>query len=190
MERSKKLEIRNKAVNPAVEEITYSKPRRSGKRGYQPELTKTNARSYAVWLLAKGMITSGMMYDKIIQKGYAKADVREVVADMQRMNYVNDTEYANVFFRNMIEFKNYGFYGVKMRLQRKKLSAEEIERVMKGFTEKKEKEIAVRFAEAHADEAGDKLVRMLQSRGFRWLAISYVLRKTNKPHTPDTTEEG
>lgn len=176
-----------KAVDP--NEVTYSKPRRSGKKGYQPELTRANARSYAAWLLAKGMITAGAMTDKISQKGYAKADVREVVAEMQRMGYVNDAEYADVFFRNMIEFKTYGFYGVKMRLQRKVVPADEIDRVLEDFTEKKEKEIAMRFAAAHEGEAGDKLVRMLQNRGFRWPAISAVLRKLKKNFSQDTTEE-
>lgn len=170
------------------EEITYSKPRRSEKKGYQPALTRQNARSYAVWLLAKGMITTGVMLDKILQKGYSKADAKSVVEEMQRMNYLNDTEYANVFFRNMLEFKTYGFYGVKMRLMRKKLSTAEIERVLAGLTEKKEMEIALGFAAAHSGEAGDKLVRMLQNRGFRWPAISGVLRKLKKTFSENSTE--
>jgi SOS response regulatory protein OraA/RecX len=178
-----------KSTKPSdPDEITYSKPRTS-RKGYQPELTRANARSYAVWLLAKGMITSGIMTDKISQKGYAKTDVFDVVAEMQRMGYVNDTEYANVFFRNMIEFKTYGLYGVKMRLQRKKLPSKEIDRVLKKFTEKKETEIALRFAAAHENEAGDALVRMLQYRGFRWPTIAAVLKKQKKNFSHFNTEE-
>lgn len=181
----KRYEKAAKPIDP--NEVTYSKPRTSHK-GYKPELTRANARSYAMWLLAKGMITAASMTEKISQKGYAKTDVREVVAEMQRLGYLNDTEYANVYFRNMIEFKTYGFYGVKMRLQRKKLPQAEIDRVLKGFTEKKESEIAAHFASQHEAEAVDALVRMLQYRGFRWPAISMVLKKLKKNFSHSTTE--
>jgi SOS response regulatory protein OraA/RecX len=169
-----------------------AKPKKSEKKWakdkfgkWKPEPNLANARSYALWLLAKGMQTSELLRDKLLQKGYSKKDAAAVVAEMTEFKYLNDTNYADVYFRNLLEFKNYGFFGVKTRLLRKKLPAEEIQRVMDDFSEKKELEIAKKFVSeqerSSARTSPEKLVRMLQNRGFRWSAISKVLKRGQAP---------
>ena len=159
---------------------------------WKPEPNLANARSYALWLLAKGMQTSELLRDKLLQKGYSKKDAAAVIAEMTEFKYLNDANYADVYFRNLLEFKNYGFFGVKTRLMRKKLPTEEIQRVMDDFSEKKELEIAKKFISeqerSSTQNSPEKLVRMLQNRGFRWPAISKALKSTLKKSNLDISE--
>jgi SOS response regulatory protein OraA/RecX len=163
------------------------------KRGkWKPEPTLANARSYALWLLAKGMQTSEILRDKLLQKGYSKKDSTAVIAEMAKMKYLDDVNYTDVYFRNLLEFKNYGYFGVKLRLMRKKLPTEEVQRVMDEFSEKKELEIAKKFVSEQEKSSSrstpEKLLRMLQNRGFRWPAISQALKKALRKSDLDISE--
>ena len=152
---------------------------------WKPEPTLANARSYALWLLAKGMQTSEILRDKLLQKGYSKKDAATVIQQMTEMKYLDDVNYADVYFRNLLEFKNYGYFGIKLRLMRKKLPTEEVQRVMDEFSEKKELEIAKKFVSEQEKSSSrstpEKLLRMLQNRGFRWPAISQALKRGQAP---------
>jgi regulatory protein len=163
-------------------EITYNKFKKQKISVYKPAPTLENARNYALYLLSRQMYTAAIIGDKLQQKDYSAKDTELVVQEMKKLGYINDNNYADVYFRNLISHGKYGYFGIKQRLQRKKLPEEEIVRVMSALDAIVETNIALKFVEAQTNISSqkrsiEKLVRMMQNRGFRWEAISEVLKK-------------
>ena len=171
-------------------EITYNKFKKQKVSVYKPAPTLENARNYAIYLLSRQMYTAAIIGDKLMQKDYSSKDTELVIQEMQKLGYINDINYADVYFRNLISQGNHGYFGIKQRLQRKKLPEKEITRVMSALDTTVETNIALKFVKAQTNiSSQEKIVRMMQNRGFRWEAISEVLRKFKNKFAKVTEED-
>jgi regulatory protein len=141
-----------------------------------PEIYSAN--EYATFLLSSRMLSSGQIREKLAKKGYTTTDTENVVKDFERLKYLDDGQFAQIFSENLKKYKNFGYFGIKKKLMERKLSSEVIDGVLSEFTIAQEKAIAKRLLEkSGAGKSPEKHYRMLQSRGFRGEVIAKVVKR-------------
>ena len=124
------------------------------------------------------------MRDKLSEAKYDDAIIEFVIAELKRLNLINDKNFAQLFARTKMANKPMGKFLLKRELLQKGLSEEIIEGVIeKIYQEKDEYQIAFEIAARrkrqykNIDEkkAKKKISDLLARRGFSWDVISHVL---------------
>ena len=138
-----------------------------------------SAEQYATFLLSSRMLSSGQIREKLKNKGYQKTDIETVVKNFESFKYLDDEQFAQIYFENLKKYKNFGYFGIKKKLIERKLRAELIEDVLGTLTISEEKKIAQRLLEKSAgSKTFEQKFRMLQSRGFRGEVIARVVKRS------------
>lgn len=139
-----------------------------------------SCKDYALFLVSLRAQSVGQMREKLSRKGYPESEIDETILRLAELNYLNDEQFAQIYLDNLKKYKSFGYFGIKKKLMEKKIPSKQIENLLKSFTLKEEKEIADRVVKKskalHPDAGREKLVRSLQSKGFRGDVIFKVTK--------------
>lgn len=128
---------------------------------------------YALDLLAKKRYSSGEMRKKLEPKSADADELEKVMARLNELNYLNDSEYAGLFIEDQLRRSPQGILMIKKRLEAKGLDRQQILRALE-IKHIDEKEFArkallkkMRFiSRQEPSKINEKLYRFLLSRGF------------------------
>jgi len=151
--------------------MQYSVSKRKFKNPLEERVKKLRekmpCKEYALFLVSLKAQGTEQLRDKLLRKNYEKKEISEAIDRLTELGYLNDALFAETYFENLLRFKNFGYYGVKRKLMLKKIDAKEISRLLKGFSVKKEAEIAERVLKRSSRKTKEQLARSFQSKGFR-----------------------
>lgn len=145
-----------------------------------------HAYNYALFLLNLSMRTVAEVEEKMINRGYTKSVIKEVINRLLEDKYLNDENYAEVFINSMKNYKTWGRFMMKKKLYEKKLSKQLIEDKLEELIEEQDEiEIATRYVEKNfgslkeikklSYEEKQKIIARLASRGFGFGLIKQVI---------------
>ena len=145
------------------------------------------AKRYAFRLLGGRPYTKKELKDKLFKRGYRKKIVDEIEGDLERLNLINDEQFALSYVETRLSEKPKGRYLLTQELQRKGINPEIIEKVLdKLLPKKKEFFLAKRLAEKRIGEyqslnkvpTKQRLYFYLRGRGFEEEIIEEVIDDT------------
>lgn len=122
---------------------------------------------------------------KMREKGYRYPVINRALDDLEKLELVNDSQFARLFIQNELCLRPAGRSLLKQKLAARGIPREIYEPLLKElYSEETEAEAARRLAEkfrkSHARFQGkklsEKLVRYLQGKGFGWEHIRRVSR--------------
>jgi regulatory protein len=130
----------------------------------------------AIKYLSMRSHTAFELQTKLGRKKFDKDVVAQVLADLVKAKYINDEEFAQVFAQNLIKYKTFGFYGIKMKLKQRGISDAIAEKVLAEELDLEvEKKIAQKAIGKSLKKDNMKLMMMLKRKGFRGQVISVVV---------------
>ncbi len=124
------------------------------------------------------------LFRKMREKGYRKPIIEQVLADLERLDLVNDEQFARLFIQNELRLRPVGRALLKQKLLSRGIPQPLCEQLLSElFPESLEIEFVHRLANKflkhreHLPPAKrrEKLVRYLQNKGFLWEQIQEVL---------------
>lgn len=146
--------------------------------------------NYALWLLGRRDRSIGEIKKKLTEKNCEKKEVNEVIEFLTKNKFVDDERFAKNYIQNQLLIKPLGNYQLKLRLTRKFISEEIIDKSLSEIGLGEEEELAEKAARKwlrkHADnsigvlvegKSKEKLTRHLISRGFDWETVKKVVQK-------------
>lgn len=139
------------------------------------------AKRYAAGLLSRRMYSESEMTGKLKQKGFGDDTVKAVIVEFIKLKYIDDTEYAKLYFADNININAKGIYRIGMELVQKGISRDIIDEVSAEFENEvysKLKEYTImkiqgRFPEEYKEQ--EKLKAHLLRRGYSLGDIKMVL---------------
>jgi regulatory protein len=132
---------------------------------------KLSAFDYAVYLLSSRLLSVGQLSEKLGKKGYAEDDVDKAISRLTDLRYLNDEQFAQIYFENLKKYKLFGYFGIKKKLLEKKLGSKIIDALLASFSAAEELQIAKKAVAKKKGKNSSQIVRFLQSKGFRSAAI-------------------
>ena len=121
---------------------------------------------------------------KLSQKGYNKLEISGVIKKLITMNYLDDSEFADIFTRDKFKLKKHGPLTVINGLKKHRISDETIHNtIFKYYTNDSITELIVfhlikkkKFStKTYFDENKQKIISMLYRKGFSYEDINRVL---------------
>ena len=128
---------------------------------------KVSCYEYAVYLLSIRLLSVGQLRQKLQKKGYTEAEIAEVIQRLSDLKYLNDEQFAQIYFENLIKYKLFGYFGIKKKLLERKIASAEVEKLLRKFSIADELVIARKAAAKNPRKTREQLVRLLSSKGFR-----------------------
>jgi regulatory protein len=131
---------------------------------------------HAVKLVSLRLHGSEELRRKLLLRKYNKNYVDLAINRLVELKVLNDEQFAENYLENLIRYKTYGFYGLKMKLLQRGLPQEIITRLLEEKLDiGEETKIAEKFiGKTHKEK--DKLTQSLRRKGFRSEVIAKVLR--------------
>lgn len=128
---------------------------------------KLSCQDYALFLLSLRAQSVKLIAEKLKRKGYEDSDIDSAIQRLSELGYLNDAQFAQIFFDNLVKYKSFGYFGIKKKLAQKKIESKIIDKLLKQLTLKEESEIARRLLDKAKNKTYEQKVRALQSKGFR-----------------------
>ncbi len=142
------------------------------------------AKEKGVRLLAVRARSKKELSDRFRQSKISAKVIEEVLAEFERLNLLNDTEFAIMFARNRMITKPVGNRMLRNELRTKGLNEQDIEKgVQAAYDETSEYEFAYqvalkakkRYRSHEDDKAKKKSTDFLLRRGFTWDIVSDIM---------------
>lgn len=139
--------------------------------------------NYALWLLGRRDRSIGEIREKLVAKKCSEEEIKEVLKFLCSNNFVNDERFAKNYIQNQLIIKPLGKYQLKMKLKRKLIPEEIVQKVLDEVVLDEEKLAEVAFARwirvnEKKDNKYEKVCRHLLGRGFDWEVVKNVLEKS------------
>ena len=140
-----------------------------------------NEKAYdkAIKLLSVRLHTTGELFQKLKTRGFSNQKIQPVLRELERLNFLDDKRFAEIFVDNLKRYKDFGYYGIKAKLLIRHVPSEIAEEALKEFfTAEDEMAVARRLLSKKKRQGVkeyEKLIRVLASRGFRNEIIGLVL---------------
>lgn len=140
-------------------------------------------REKALELLSLREHGSGELRTKLLQKGYQKAAIAEVIDYLKEKNYLNDGRFADLYSQELIQRKKLGPAKLKEKLYQRGIRTDIIQMIMTDY----DRETQIENCRFHFEkkfkshtsfetrEEKAKAVRFLQGKGFTWDVIADIL---------------
>lgn len=155
------------------------KPRRS-KRKPDGQGIGVGVYEKAVKLLSLRMHTTGELYRKLKEKGFADGEIRPVLKKLEDLNFLDDKRFAEIFVDNLKRYKDFGYFGIKAKLMQRQIPNDIAQQALQDFFNPDEEIVVARRFLGKLERLGRKtyeqLARSLQSKGFRSEVIRRILR--------------
>ncbi|HYC79747.1 MAG TPA: regulatory protein RecX [Candidatus Binatia bacterium] len=134
--------------------------------------TYTKAYNQAIKYLSMRSHTVFELRNKLLRKNFEKNIIAQVLKDLVETKYLNDRDFAHTFVQNLIKYKTFGYYGIKMKLRQRGISDEIAEDVLgEELDHETEKKIAEKAISKSGKKDKEKLMMMLKRKGFRSIKI-------------------
>ena len=120
---------------------------------------------------------------RLSRKGYDTAEIDGVIADLKRSGAIDDRKYAEIYIQNLIDYRTFGYYGVRNKLIQKRLPKNLVDSLLKRFlNDEVESGIAQKFLERAVNKSRSKesLIRAMKQKGYRTSVILEVLKTHRK----------
>jgi len=122
---------------------------------------------------------------KLQQRGFGSSVIDTVIAECERLNYINDPRTAHLYILQL-KHKRYGKRYIRMALKKKRLNSKAIENtLLQNYSEADERENASKLLEKKREaferqtdpqKKSDKIYRFLYSRGYSKDVITALIR--------------
>ena len=122
---------------------------------------------YAVYLLSMRLQSSGELALKMKRKGYGKSETSDAIQRLTDLGFVNDAQFAQIYFENLVKYKLFGYFGIKKKLMQRFIAPAIVDSLLRKFTVSNETLIAGKILAKNKSKTKEQLARMLVSRGFR-----------------------
>jgi len=133
----------------------------------------------AIKLLSIRLHTTGELHRKLKQRGFKDPDILPVLRRLEELDFLNDERFAQIFVDNLKRFKDWGYYGIKAKLQQRQIPSDISAAALSDFfTALDEEAVAHRLVgklKKRKQATYEKLARSMQSKGFRMEAIKKAL---------------
>ncbi|HOK53316.1 MAG TPA: regulatory protein RecX [Armatimonadota bacterium] len=146
------------------------------------------AREAALTLLDYRARTRKELERRLIQKGYSEDVVAQVIAQLEKIDLVNDERFAADWVASRVTGRPMGRSRMNWELRRKGIAPESVEEALQQVDEEREFEMALELAERKLGgtrpsdpDAKRRLASFLQRRGFYWEIVSRVLDRVSEP---------
>ena len=135
----------------------------------------------AIKLLSIRMHTTGELHQKLKQRGFSDLDIRPVLLELEQHRFLDDQRFAEIFVDNLKRYKDFGFFGIKVKLLARKIPSDMAEQALQEFfTIDDELAVAARLLKKNKKLANSrdwkKSAAALQRRGFRSDVIGKALK--------------
>jgi regulatory protein len=150
---------------------------------------RKKAMNSAVRILSKRDHSKYELKQKLHQRGFASKVIDTVIAECERLDYINDLRTAHLYILQL-KRKCFGRRYVRMALKKKRLSGAVAENLLlKNYPEADERENAGKILqkkektfepEEDLKKRKEKIYRFLCSRGFSKYVISELIRDVVK----------
>lgn len=147
------------------------------------EADRAFTREKALELLSMREHGSGELRTKLLQKGYDKNIISEVIDYLKEKNYLNDERFAELYGEELIQRKQFGPMKVREKLYQRGISTSVIQHILAEYDRETQVENCIfHFQKKHkantsfkTREEKAKMIRYLQGKGFAWDVIAEVL---------------
>lgn len=134
----------------------------------------------AIQLLSVRLHTTGELFKKLKTRGFSPADIAPIIKQLEEQRFLDDQRFAEIFVDNLKRYKNWGYYGIKVKLLNRQIPADMAEAALaEYYTADEEAAVAVRYLQKITNQGKElpweKLAGKLQSKGFRTEIIRQVL---------------
>ena len=130
----------------------------------------------AIKLLSLRSHTTGELHKKLKQRGFADDLIRPVLRRLEELDFLNDARFAEIFVDNLKRYKDFGYYGIKVKLLSRHIPSDMAEAALKEFfTPEDELIVATRLTKKLSKRTYEQKARALSSRGFRTDIVRQVL---------------
>jgi len=148
------------------------------------EADRAFTREKALELLSMREHGSGELRTKLLQKGYDKNIIPEVINYLKDKNYLNDERFAELYSQELIQRKQLGPMKVKEKLFQRGIASQVINSILLNY----DRDIQIENCYFHftkkfkakttfdTREEKAKAIRYLQGKGFAWDVISEVVK--------------
>jgi regulatory protein len=110
---------------------------------------------------------------KLLRKKFDKSNIERVLNELVDQKYLNDRDFAQSFAQNLIKYKTFGYYGIKMKLKQRGIPDALAEEILgEELDLEKEKSIARKAIGKSGKKEKIKLMQMLNRKGFRGQVIA------------------
>ena len=145
---------------------------------------RLKARQYALNLLSYRMRSKKELAKRMLQKGFERKAVDEIVGDLEEVGLVDDLEFARSWIRTRMEVNPRSFYALERELRLKGVDRDickQVEKDLKG--EFDEREIALALGKKRRRtldglppvDARRRLMGYLSRRGFSYEVAKWVM---------------
>ena len=134
----------------------------------------------AVRLLAVKRSTKAQLTQKLRDRGHAEDEIREAVAECERLGYVDDRTFANLYVRSVLDRKPVGRMRLLHALLTQGVDGDLAHEVIDAFADDESERIDRALAKLEALRPQDsygQLGRRLERMGFTAPTIFRALRK-------------
>lgn len=142
-----------------------------------------SAKRYALGLISKRMYTKAEVYDRLIKKNFDAEISDRVVEELSKLKFIDDEEYARLYFADNVNIKAKGVYRISRELAQKGISRDIIEDVSLEFNDDvysklKEYVIFKTYGKIPSDfKEREKLKAHLMRRGYSVSDVNRVLNE-------------
>lgn len=142
---------------------------------------ETKAYKYVLNLLQNRDYTEEQIKKKMITKGFSQNTIKKIIGKLIEYNLINDTEYAQKYANDCINYKKIGFNKICYSLKNKGINQDIIENI--NFDEEKEYLNCYSLAQKKLNSVSNdingkrKLYRFLITRGFEFQLVMRVLKE-------------
>ena len=147
---------------------------------------RLRARLYALNLLSYRMRSKRELVERMLQKGFDKDAVDEIVGDLEEVGLVDDLEFARSWIRTRMEVNPRSFYALERELRLKGVDKDVYKQAEKDLKEEyDEKKIALALGEKRRRtldglapvDARRRLMGYLSRRGFSYEVVKWVMER-------------
>jgi regulatory protein len=147
--------------------------------------SRTKAMNTAVRILTHRDHFKFELKQKLQQRGFTSEVIDTVIAECERLNYIDDNRTADVYI-SQLKRKHFGKRHIRLALKKKRLGAAVIEKfLLEKYSDVEEHENAGKLLERKlktlkreedSKKRRDKIYRFLYARGFNNKVISDLIR--------------
>lgn len=138
----------------------------------------------AVKLLSARMHSTGELHDKLRTRGFPDADIRPVLQRLEELRFLDDEKFAQIFVENFKRYKDFGYFGIKAKLLKRRVPSDLAENALRDFfTLEDESAVAGRLLnklKKTGRKTYEQLARSFQSRGFRTETFARLISNQQK----------
>lgn len=148
-------------------------------------LTLENALSRAAALCARCEQCTPDLIKKLTAWGLTQTDVKKVIAELERLRFVDDSRFAKAYAHDKLHFSGWGRRKITQGLWAKRLQRDIIDEACDDFEEEEYHDIVLKVIankacalkeEPHSYEWRAKLFRFGVMRGFESSLVSEIIK--------------